>query len=42
MPRPLIQRVGGKGLLLGVEFVNTEIGYKVVSVSSTAALWPGR
>jgi putrescine aminotransferase len=27
----LIQRVGGKGLLLGVEFVNTEIGYKVVS-----------
>ena len=27
----LIQRVGGKGLLLGMEFVNTEIGYKVVS-----------
>ena len=27
----LIQRVGGKGLLLGIEFVNTEIGYKVVS-----------
>ena len=27
----LIQRVGGKGLLLGVEFGNTEIGYKVVS-----------
>ena len=27
----LIQRVGGKGLLIGIEFVNTEIGYKVVS-----------
>ncbi len=27
----LIHRVGGKGLLLGIEFVNTEIGYKVVS-----------
>ncbi len=27
----LIQRVGGKGLLLGMEFVNTEIGYKVVA-----------
>ena len=27
----LIQRVGGKGLLLGIEFVNTEIGYKVVA-----------
>jgi len=27
----LIQRVGGRGLLLGLEFVNTEIGYKVVS-----------
>jgi putrescine aminotransferase len=27
----LIQRAGGKGLLLGIEFVNTEIGYKVVS-----------
>ncbi len=27
----LLQRVGGKGLLLGMEFVNTEIGYKVVS-----------
>ena len=27
----LLQRVGGKGLLLGIEFVNTEIGYKVVS-----------
>jgi putrescine aminotransferase len=27
----LLQRVGGKGLLLGMEFVNTEIGYKVVA-----------
>ena len=27
----LIHRVGGKGLLLGIEFVNTEIGYKVVA-----------
>jgi putrescine aminotransferase len=27
----LIHRTGGKGLLLGIEFVNTEIGYKVVS-----------
>ncbi|HTR04206.1 MAG TPA: putrescine aminotransferase [Thermoanaerobaculia bacterium] len=27
----LIHRVGGKGLLLGIEFVNTEVGYKVVS-----------
>ena len=27
----LIQRVGGRGLLLGMEFVNTEIGYKVVA-----------
>jgi putrescine aminotransferase len=27
----LIRRTGGKGLLLGIEFVNTEIGYKVVS-----------
>ena len=27
----LLQRVGGRGLLLGMEFVNTEIGYKVVS-----------
>ena len=27
----LIQRAGGRGLLLGLEFVNTEIGYKVVS-----------
>ena len=27
----LLHRVGGKGLLLGLEFVNTEIGYKVVS-----------
>ena len=26
-----IQRVGGRGLLLGIEFVNTEIGYKVVA-----------
>ena len=27
----LIHRTGGKGLLLGIEFVNTEIGYKVVA-----------
>ena len=27
----LLQRVGGRGLLLGMEFVNTEIGYKVVA-----------
>jgi putrescine aminotransferase len=27
----LIHRVGGKGLLLGIEFVNTEVGYKVVA-----------
>jgi putrescine aminotransferase len=27
----LLHRVGGKGLLLGLEFVNTEIGYKVVA-----------
>jgi putrescine aminotransferase len=27
----LVHRVGGRGLLLGIEFVNTEIGYKVVS-----------
>ncbi len=27
----LIRRTSGKGLLLGIEFVNTEIGYKVVS-----------
>ncbi len=27
----LIRRAGGKGLLLGIEFVNTEVGYKVVS-----------
>ncbi len=27
----LLHRVGGKGLLLGLEFMNTEIGYKVVA-----------
>jgi putrescine aminotransferase len=27
----LIRRAGGKGLLLGLEFANTEIGYKVVA-----------
>jgi putrescine aminotransferase len=27
----LIQRAGGRGLLLGLEFANTEIGYKVVA-----------
>jgi putrescine aminotransferase len=27
----LIRRTSGRGLLLGIEFVNTEIGYKVVS-----------
>src|SRR5439155_2036337 len=27
----LIRRASGRGLLLGVEFANTEIGYKVVS-----------
>lgn len=27
----IIHGVGGKGLLLGIEFANTEIGYKVVS-----------
>jgi putrescine aminotransferase len=27
----LIRRANGKGLLLGIEFVNTEVGYKVVS-----------
>ena len=27
----IIHRAGGKGLLLGIEFANTEVGYKVVS-----------
>ena len=27
----IIRRVSGKGLLLGVEFANTEVGYKVVA-----------
>ena len=27
----IIHNVGGRGLLLGIEFANTELGYKVVS-----------
>jgi putrescine aminotransferase len=27
----IIRRAGGKGLLLGIEFANTEVGYKVVA-----------
>jgi putrescine aminotransferase len=27
----IIRRAGGKGLLLGLEFANTEVGYKVVA-----------
>ncbi len=27
----IIRRVGGRGLLLGLEFANTEVGYKIVS-----------
>jgi putrescine aminotransferase len=27
----IIRRVGGRGLLLGMEFANTEVGYKIVS-----------
>jgi putrescine aminotransferase len=27
----IIRRVGGKGLLLGLEFANTEVGYKIVA-----------